>query len=594
MLAMLAMLVPPVFMAVLWNKLFFGKEERKTKNNCLVYLCCLMAVNFTAILITSYIRDEPGNIAYNINNSGIFALKYMLLTNTIAFAVPYIIKLIRQNFTFQSSMKLPCAAAIRKASGLYFYTSILVLLNFIRIFDNSFWGDEAFSIKLAQMSLSQMLPATAGDVHPPLYYIFMIAAFKIFGKHGFVFHLVSFLPYFISVIFVLTVIRKRFGRCVSALFITFASLLQNAVQYNVEVRMYSWASLFVLLSFYSLYLVISYEKTLYYILLAAASLAAAYCHYYAMLSVAFFYLGLLLLAIHRRKSLKKIGMLYLSAVIGYMPWLLTMIKTFKRTAEGFWMTNVSDFSSSIRYFFETDKEWFSFLLFALTLCFLALVVLYDSKIISIKKSNGKINISISEKKTALSDLSWWLIFGVFSATGTIILGELVSYAVRPVYMLRYIYPAASVMWLVISVCVSKLNLRRLISCIILVVTLFICLPQYGLTYKTDKEINSRCKNTQKTISDQLRPDTVILTNGAQMEWTILDYYFPETTHQLMDESFHGFDNAVSFCLVWTEHLEDNKNALDYFEKNGYSPNEILHDGILGNTSVHIYRLTKTD
>ena len=80
MLAMLAMLVPPVFMAVLWNKLFFGKEERKTKNNCLVYLCCLMAVNFTAILITSYIRDEPGNIAYNINNSGIFALKYMLLT----------------------------------------------------------------------------------------------------------------------------------------------------------------------------------------------------------------------------------------------------------------------------------------------------------------------------------------------------------------------------------------------------------------------------------------------------------------------------------------------------------------------------------
>lgn len=38
---------------------------------------------------------------------------------------------------------------------------VLFAMHFVRIFDNSFWGDEGFSIGLAQMNVFEMLQVTA-------------------------------------------------------------------------------------------------------------------------------------------------------------------------------------------------------------------------------------------------------------------------------------------------------------------------------------------------------------------------------------------------------------------------------------------------
>ena len=57
---------------------------------------------------------------------------------------------------------------------LYLYALVLFAMHFVRIFDNSFWGDEGFSIGLAQMNVFEMLQVTAADNHPPLYYLFLL------------------------------------------------------------------------------------------------------------------------------------------------------------------------------------------------------------------------------------------------------------------------------------------------------------------------------------------------------------------------------------------------------------------------------------
>ena len=44
---------------------------------------------------------------------------------------------------------------------LYLYALVLFAMHFVRIFDNSFWGDEWFSIGLAQMIVFEMLQVTA-------------------------------------------------------------------------------------------------------------------------------------------------------------------------------------------------------------------------------------------------------------------------------------------------------------------------------------------------------------------------------------------------------------------------------------------------
>ena len=59
---------------------------------------------------------------------------------------------------------------------MYVYALLLFMMSFVRVFDNAFWGDEGFSIALAKMSVSDMMIATAKDVHPPLYYLLMLAA----------------------------------------------------------------------------------------------------------------------------------------------------------------------------------------------------------------------------------------------------------------------------------------------------------------------------------------------------------------------------------------------------------------------------------
>ena len=176
------------------------------------------------------------------------------------------------------------------------YAAVIFASHFMRIFDNDFWGDEAYSIGLARMGFPGMLEATASDVHPPLYYTLLIFLCRIFGDHGWVYHLAAIVPFTVVLIFAVTALYKRFGKEAAFIFMTLVGFSDNAVIYNVEVRMYCLAFMFVLLSYYSLYRCIKGEKRaeIFFVLF---SLGAAYSHYYAMLAVAFFYLALFVRAV---------------------------------------------------------------------------------------------------------------------------------------------------------------------------------------------------------------------------------------------------------------------------------------------------------
>lgn len=187
------------------------------------------------------------------------------------------------------------------------YAVILFALNFVRIFDNNFWADEAFTTNLVANTVPVIIQKTAADVHPPLYYLIVKLGYTLAGNQGWMFHLISLFPCAIILIFSLTAIWNRFGKETAVILITLAALSKNAVRYNVEVRMYSWGALFVLLSFYCLYLILDEESTKHYILFTLSSLAAAYTHYYCLVSVAFFYVVLLVLCFFaKRLNWKKV------------------------------------------------------------------------------------------------------------------------------------------------------------------------------------------------------------------------------------------------------------------------------------------------
>ena len=319
---------------------------------------------------------------------------------------------------------------------LIIYTAVLAVLNGVRIMDSTYWFDEIFSIKLINMTIPEMLKATANDVHPPLYYVILKVFCHFFSQSGPALHAASLLPYVIVLILALTVIRRRFGRSTAFLFVTFMSLLQCTLRYNVEIRMYSWVVLFVLTAYLSLYAIFDGNRKRSYVLFTAASLAAAYSHYYALIAVAFFYLVLMLYAlIVRREMVRRVIVTWAVTVVGYLGWLVVLLKTFARTSSGWWLSWMPTFRQSFDAIFrgKYSRELFYTYVAVTCICMVLWAV---------------------QKNT---NLLFWSIAGTASVFGTIAVGVGVSHLFRPLYFDRYIYTAAVCAWLMVSVGVSQLR-----------------------------------------------------------------------------------------------------------------------------------------
>ena len=122
----------------------------------------------------------------------------------------------------------------------------LLRLNYWRIYDNTFWVDETWSIRLARMSLPDMVKKTATDMHPPLFYMLAMAMNRLLGDNGPAYHLSALLPYAGILFLACTEVRREFGLGPAFLLVTMMSLMPEPLYYNVEVRMYSLGAFLVL------------------------------------------------------------------------------------------------------------------------------------------------------------------------------------------------------------------------------------------------------------------------------------------------------------------------------------------------------------
>lgn len=457
-----------------------------------------------------------------------------------------------------------------------FYALLLFILNFIRIFDNNFWGDECFTIRLANMSVPDMLLATASDVHPPLYYFFVILANRVLGNSGWVYHLVSLIPFGIVLIFALIVLRRRFGTKTALLFMSFAGIASDSVTYNVEARMYSWAFMFVLFSFYSLYKVLLKEK---YgsILFVAFSLGAAYCHYYALFSVGLFYIFLLFCVFINKIEIKKLLKIYGFTVLGYLPWLVQLLSTFRRTSEDFWLTNIPSFFDGCNAFFTSDKIWYSCLMYDITI--FLFIYFWIRRISEKKAENAKATVDFL-----------WMTAGIASCMGTLVIGLAISALIRPAFLVRYLYPVTAVFWLVFCVQVERLKDKNVIFGILILLTLLIYGPEYISKYKEERLSDQKCQQSVEEMKALVADEDMLLTNKAHLDWTILDYYFPNNENDLAADWNFDLKEENQYWLLWKNEL--NMREIQFLKEQGYFAERIDGDFGLGSNDFFLYKLMK--
>lgn len=399
--------------------------------------------------------------------------------------------------------------------GIVAYAVVVFVICLSRIFDNSFWADECYSIGLIRMSFSEMIYETGKDVHPPLYYIILKLLSSILGEKGYVFHLVSVIPVGLALLFCIKKVYKRWGALAAGLFISLIFFLDNAILFSVEVRMYSWANFFVLISYYWIYEIIQNNRKRDWGYFWLFSMAAAYTHYYALIAVAFLYIMLIVYSIWRKKGLwKRVLCICVLAVLCYLPWLFALLSSFGRTADNWWVNEIPAFRYCIQYLFSSKLS----LIYIVFLGIGLLSLIYNTYY---KKNNHY-------------EEAFFVLSGLSCIIGTIAVGEIVSIIWRPMFQTRYVYVVAGIAWLLLAVLMNEIKGRRVWFIGIFGITLFVGIPNYYNWLENDKEYKFSTQNVIEQTQDVNEGD-VIITNSEHLEWTILKYYYPDCEIYLYDE-----------------------------------------------------------
>ncbi len=130
---------------------------------------------------------------------------------------------------------------------------ILILALGLRLtgINQSLWLDEAISANVAKLPIGEIINSfSVGDFHPPVFYWFLSLWTKIFGNNVVMLRLSSVLFSLVAIYFVYLIGKKIKNKKVGILAALFLAVNPLFVYYSQELRMYSMATMWLIIGFY--------------------------------------------------------------------------------------------------------------------------------------------------------------------------------------------------------------------------------------------------------------------------------------------------------------------------------------------------------
>ena len=204
------------------------------------------------------------------------------------------------------------------------------------------WYDEAASHWIAGLPLARLIAATAGDTHPPLYYLLLAPVVRLFGASPVALRIPSALFALCTLYIVREIARElKFAR--SAQLIAFGLMMLSPFQlhYAQEARMYALLQLLVL----SATLAALRTQLLRFSLLSALAL---WTHNYGL-----FYLavncGVLAWAVWKTRPRPRpvfetalvVALVGGAALLMWVPWAVVLYGQMRTIAGGYWIMPVT-------------------------------------------------------------------------------------------------------------------------------------------------------------------------------------------------------------------------------------------------------------
>ncbi len=450
------------------------------------------------------------------------------------------------------------------------FALLMAGLHVVRINFNTFWVDTAFSVDLIRLPFIEMLKATSVNEHPPFYYLFGKAVMLILGDHPYAFRASAFIPYILILVLALTYVRKNFGYAPAFLIVGFSSFTPASIVYVLETRMYETGCLLTLASFLSLHMLFTKKqgkRIIYWILFFAFSIMTAYTHYYLTVAVCIMYLCLIVYCIREKTELKECFGFSVLAILSYLPWLGIMLRNFGVRADDWWAGGYSHFDETMREIFGLKRYY----ILALFFIVFALVKAFTAK----KKDFGRF---------------WFILSGVLMIFVTFGVGALVSELVRPLFLSRFIYPLASVGWLLFGIgiedavsCIKpaekfKTALSAAFSFAVALLLVTGCFGLYRENVAAQKQASALTNAFLEGVS--VPAGSTVYSDMEEEEFTIAGCYFPDTTVYIENAMFYySVPEQEEFYLVWKDYQVEE--AVQNLNSYGYDVTCLASGGNLG-------------
>lgn len=201
----------------------------------------------------------------------------------------------------------------------------------LTVFNQSLWGDEAFSAILSLKPLPNLITTISKDTSPPLWNVCEWAAFQLFGTSEVVIRSISFLFFLITVFFAFLIAKHFWDKKTAFIAGVLTFLNPFFFIYAFEGRMYSIMAAGVA---GSMYFFIKRKWAPYII----ATLWALYSHHFAIFAViiqGFWFLYEYFFG--ERKKVRGMLIAFIAVAVGYTPWLIPLYNQTKMVGGGFWL-----------------------------------------------------------------------------------------------------------------------------------------------------------------------------------------------------------------------------------------------------------------
>lgn len=252
-----------------------------------------------------------------------------------------------------------------KSRTLFICLAFTLLAFFIRTIGlslDSLWYDEAYSVRMVRMSVSEIIRFTITDVHPPLYFLFLHFWTKLFGESETAVRMLSVLFSALTVFVFYQLALKLFNSRVAFFAALLLTLSPLHVFFAQETRMYSQLTFFTVASIYFYICLLKDNKRVSLVLYVAFTILLLYTHIYAtfvLMAQFFYFVSLFVVKQHPPAtaggtdiSLRRWLTTQIAIGLLFLPWAFVIFRQVTRAKRGFWIPQpdwLAPFQTLIEY-----------------------------------------------------------------------------------------------------------------------------------------------------------------------------------------------------------------------------------------------------